>query len=82
MDSWASPPDTPSPGKRATSVDSAASRMHGTCSFYAIHVSGGDGADEIAREHARVAPANLDLALEDREARKRIRGAPLLTEVK
>jgi hypothetical protein len=56
--------------------------MHGTCSFYAIHVSGGDGADEIAREHARVAPANLDLALEDREARKRIRGAPLLTEVK
>jgi GntR family transcriptional regulator of vanillate catabolism len=41
----------------------------------------GTRAEEIAREHARLSCLNLDLVLENREARDRMPGAPLLTEV-
>jgi GntR family transcriptional regulator, vanillate catabolism transcriptional regulator len=41
----------------------------------------GARAEEIAREHARLSLLNLDLVLENREARDRMPGAPLLTEV-
>ena len=41
----------------------------------------GTRAEEIAREHARLSRLNLDLVLENREARDRMPGAPLLTEV-
>jgi GntR family transcriptional regulator, vanillate catabolism transcriptional regulator len=41
----------------------------------------GTRAEEIAREHARLSRLNLDLVLEDSEARGRMPGAPLLSEV-
>ena len=41
----------------------------------------GTRAEEIAREHARLSWLNLELVLENREARDRMPGAPLLTEV-
>jgi GntR family transcriptional regulator of vanillate catabolism len=41
----------------------------------------GTRAEEIAREHARLSRLNLELVLENREARGRMPGAPLLTEV-
>ena len=41
----------------------------------------GTRAEEIAREHARLSRLNLELVLENREARDRMRGVPLLTEV-
>jgi GntR family transcriptional regulator of vanillate catabolism len=41
----------------------------------------GTRAEEIAREHARLSRLNLDLVLENSEARDRMPGAPLLTEV-
>ena len=41
----------------------------------------GTRAEEIAREHARLSRLNLDLVLENQEARARMPGAPLLTEV-
>jgi len=41
----------------------------------------GTRAEEIAREHARLSRLNLDLVLENQEARDRMPGAPLLTEV-
>jgi GntR family transcriptional regulator of vanillate catabolism len=41
----------------------------------------GTRAEEIAREHARLSRLNLELVLENREARDRMPGAPLLTEV-
>ena len=41
----------------------------------------GTRAEEIAREHARLSRLNLDLVLEDSEARDRMPGAPLLSEV-
>jgi GntR family transcriptional regulator, vanillate catabolism transcriptional regulator len=47
----------------------------------AIRDGHGTRAEEIGREHARVARTNLDLALEDRDALRRIPGAPLLREV-
>jgi GntR family transcriptional regulator of vanillate catabolism len=46
----------------------------------AIRERHGTRAEEIAREHARLSRANLDLVLEDREALEQIPGAPLLTE--
>jgi GntR family transcriptional regulator, vanillate catabolism transcriptional regulator len=41
----------------------------------------GTRAEEIAREHARLSRLNLELVLENREARDQMPGAPLLTEV-
>jgi len=41
----------------------------------------GTRAEEIAREHARLSRLNLELVLENQEARERMPGAPLLTEV-
>ena len=41
----------------------------------------GTRAEEIAREHARLSRLNLDLVLASSEARDRLAGAPLLTEV-
>jgi len=41
----------------------------------------GTRAEEIAREHARLSRLNLELVLENREARDRMPGAPLLTGV-
>ena len=41
----------------------------------------GTRAEEIAREHARLSRLNLDLVLEDSEARHRMPGAPLLSGV-
>jgi GntR family transcriptional regulator of vanillate catabolism len=41
----------------------------------------GTRAEEIAREHARLSRLNLELVLENREARDLMPGAPLLTEV-
>jgi GntR family transcriptional regulator of vanillate catabolism len=41
----------------------------------------GTRAEEIAREHARLSRLNLELVLENREARDQLPGAPLLTEV-
>jgi GntR family transcriptional regulator of vanillate catabolism len=41
----------------------------------------GTRAEEITREHARLSRLNLDLVLENSEARDRMPGAPLLTEV-
>jgi GntR family transcriptional regulator of vanillate catabolism len=46
----------------------------------AIRGREGTRAEEIAREHARLSRANLDLVLEDREALESIPGAPLLAE--
>lgn len=47
----------------------------------AIHDGHGTRAEEIAREHARLARLNLDLVLANREALARMPGAPLLAEV-
>jgi GntR family transcriptional regulator of vanillate catabolism len=47
----------------------------------AIRERHGTRAEEIAREHARLSRLNLELVLENREARDRMPGAPLLTEV-
>ena len=41
----------------------------------------GTRAEEIAREHARLARLNLDLVLEDHDALQQLRGAPLLRGV-
>jgi GntR family transcriptional regulator of vanillate catabolism len=46
-----------------------------------IRARHGTRAEEIAREHARLSRLNLELVLENREARDRMPGAPLLTEV-
>jgi len=47
----------------------------------AIRAGRGTRAEEVAREHARLALLNLDLVLEDRAALERLRGAPLLRTV-
>ena len=47
----------------------------------AIRAGHGARAEEIAREHARVAQLNLELVLEDHAALSRLRGAPLLRRV-
>ena len=47
----------------------------------AIRDGHGTRAEEIAREHARLARLNLDLVLEDHDALRQLRGAPLLREV-
>ena len=46
-------------------------------------IRGGQGAraEEIGREHARLAQINLDLVLDDRIALERLQGAPLLRRV-
>ena len=46
-------------------------------------IRGGQGAraEEVAREHARLALLNLDLVLEDRAALEWLQGAPLLRKV-
>jgi hypothetical protein len=41
----------------------------------------GTRAEKIAREHARLSRLNLDLVLENSEARDRMPGAPLPAEV-
>jgi GntR family transcriptional regulator, vanillate catabolism transcriptional regulator len=41
----------------------------------------GKRAEEIAREHARLAQTNLDVVLEDHDALERLRGAPLLRRI-
>ena len=46
-----------------------------------IRARQGTRAEEIAREHARLSRLNLELVLENREARDRLAGAPLLTEI-
>jgi GntR family transcriptional regulator, vanillate catabolism transcriptional regulator len=46
----------------------------------AIREREGTRAEQIAREHARLSRANLDLVLDDREALEQIPGAPLLAE--
>jgi GntR family transcriptional regulator of vanillate catabolism len=46
-----------------------------------IRARHGTRAEEIAREHARLSRLNVELVLENREARDRMPGAPLLTEV-
>lgn len=47
----------------------------------AIRAGHGSRADEIAREHARLAQVNLDLVLEDHDALAQLQGAPLLRRV-
>jgi GntR family transcriptional regulator, vanillate catabolism transcriptional regulator len=47
----------------------------------AIRSRQGARAEEIAREHARLAQINLDLVLEDHVALERLHGAPLLRRV-
>jgi GntR family transcriptional regulator, vanillate catabolism transcriptional regulator len=47
----------------------------------AIRTGQGARAEEVAREHARLALQNLDLVLEDHDALARLRGAPLLRRV-
>lgn len=47
----------------------------------AIRDGHGTRAEEIAREHARLARLNLDLVLEDHDALRQLRGAPLLRGV-
>ncbi len=44
----------------------------------AVGAGHGARAEEIAREHARLAKLNLDLVLESRAALERLPGAPLL----
>lgn len=46
-----------------------------------IRVGHGARAEEIAREHARLAQRNLDLVLEDHAALERLEGAPLLRRI-
>jgi GntR family transcriptional regulator of vanillate catabolism len=47
----------------------------------AIRAGHGSRADEIAREHARLAQLNLELVLEDHEAMAQVPGAPFLRRV-
>jgi GntR family transcriptional regulator of vanillate catabolism len=47
----------------------------------AIRAGQGARAEEIGREHARLAQINLDLVLEDHVALERLQGAPLLRRV-
>jgi GntR family transcriptional regulator of vanillate catabolism len=47
----------------------------------AIRAGHGARAEEIAREHARLALQNLDLVLEDHVALERLQGAPLLRRI-
>jgi GntR family transcriptional regulator of vanillate catabolism len=47
----------------------------------AVRAGQGARAEEIAREHARLALQNLDLVLEDHVALERLEGAPLLTRI-
>jgi GntR family transcriptional regulator, vanillate catabolism transcriptional regulator len=47
----------------------------------AIRAGQGARAEEIAREHARLAQLNLDLVLEDHDALAQLAGAPLLRRV-
>ena len=47
----------------------------------AVRAGQGARAEEIAREHARLALQNLDLVLEDHVALDRLEGAPLLARV-
>jgi GntR family transcriptional regulator, vanillate catabolism transcriptional regulator len=47
----------------------------------AIRAGHGARAEEIAREHARLAQINLDLVLEDHAALERLEGAPLLRRI-
>lgn len=47
----------------------------------AIRAGHGTRAEEIAREHARLAQLNLDLVLSDQAALAEIREAPLLRRV-
>ena len=47
----------------------------------AIRAGHGSRAEEIAREHARLAQLNLDLVLEDHAALERLEGAPLLRRI-
>jgi GntR family transcriptional regulator of vanillate catabolism len=47
----------------------------------AIRAGHGSRADDIAREHARLAQLNLELVLEDHEALAHVQGAPLLRRV-
>jgi len=47
----------------------------------AIRNGQGTRAEEVAREHARLALLNLDLVLEDHAALERLQGAPLLRRV-
>lgn len=51
---------------------------HHRCLVDAIRDGHGTRAEEIAREHARLARLNLDLVLSNHEALARMRGAPLL----
>jgi GntR family transcriptional regulator of vanillate catabolism len=46
-----------------------------------VRAGQGARAEEIAREHARLALQNLDLVLEDHVALDRLEGAPLLARV-
>jgi GntR family transcriptional regulator, vanillate catabolism transcriptional regulator len=46
-----------------------------------IRVGDGARAEEVAREHARLAKLNLDLVLEDHSALERLEGAPLLRSI-
>ena len=47
----------------------------------AVREGQGSRAEEVAREHARLARLNLDLVLDDRDALARLPGARLLSEV-
>jgi GntR family transcriptional regulator of vanillate catabolism len=47
----------------------------------AIRAGHGSRAEEIGREHARLAQSSLDLVLEDRDALAQLHGAPLLRRV-
>ena len=47
----------------------------------AIRAGDGSRAEEIAREHARLAKLNLDLVLDDHAALERLEGAPLLRRI-
>ena len=51
------------------------------CSLEAVGAGHGARAEEIAREHARLAKLNLDLVLESEHALERLPGAPLLRGV-
>ena len=47
----------------------------------AVRAGHGARAEDIAREHARLAKLNLELVLESEPALERLRGAPLLRRV-
>jgi len=63
------------PGSREILV---VAQHHHRCLVDAIRDGHGTRAEEIAREHARLARLNLDLVLSNHEALARMRGAPLL----